>query len=226
MKKLIALCLAGILTLSLAACGNTGSGENTSTAVSSSEASSSAPPMDEAASSSESVEDLDTLGNIDVEENLFDVVITIPADMVESSSPEEVTQAAEEAGVHSATLNEDGSVTYTMSKAQHQKLLEEIRASIQQSLNEMVGSEDYPNITAIEANDNFTEFTVTTSSSELSLSESFSVMAYYMYGGIYGIFSGETPDNIHVDFVNAETGEIMNSADSSDMQASENAESQ
>ena len=81
----------------------------------------------------------------------------------------------------------------------------------------MVGSEEYPNITSIETNDDFTEFTVTTTSSELSLEESFSVMAYYVYSGVYGVFSGETPENVHVDFVNADTGEILESADSSEM---------
>lgn len=217
MKKLIALCLAGTLALSLAACGGTVSSESTSAAASPSETPAAASASEETTSSSDGTESLDALGDIDVEENLFDVEITLPAEYVESTTQEEVDQAAEEAGVHSATLNEDGSVTFTMSKSQHAALLEEVRASIRQSLDEMVGSEDYPNITAIETNDDFTEFTVTTTSTELSLGEGLSVMGYYLYGGMYGIFSGETPENIHVDFVNADTGEILQSADSREM---------
>ena len=38
-----------------------------------------------------------------------------------------------------------------------------------------------------------------------------------MYGGMYNIFNGITVDNIQVDFVNAETGEIINSANSAEM---------
>ena len=49
------------------------------------------------------------------------------------------------------------------------------------------------------------------------MSESFSVMALYMYGGMYGIFSGEEVDNVHVDFKNADSGEIISSANSEDM---------
>lgn len=220
MKKLIALSLAVVMSMSLIACSGTGTSESSSEAASPSEATSSA--SEEAAEpSAENTEDIAALGDIEVEENIFDVEITIPADYVESTTQEEVDQEAAEAGVHSATLNEDGSVTYVMSKAQHKKLLEDIRQSIQTSLDEMVGSEDYPNITSIEANDNFTSFTVTTTSTELSLTESFSVMGFYLYGGVYGIFSGETPDNIHVDFVNADTGEIMESSDSKDLEESE-----
>lgn len=220
MKKFIALSLAVVMSMSLIACSGTGTNQSSSEAASPSGATSSA--SEEAAEpSAESTEDIAALGDIEVEENIFDVEITIPADYVESTTQEEVDQEAAEAGVHSATLNEDGSVTYVMSKAQHKKLLEDIRQSIQTSLDEMVGSEDYPNITSVEANDNFTSFTVTTTSTELSLTEAFSIMGFYMYGGLYGIFSGETPDNIHVDFVNADTGEIIDSSDSQDMEESE-----
>lgn len=220
MKKLIALSLAVVMSMSLISCGGTDTNENSSSATLPSDATSSASD-DATESSAESTEDIAALGDIEVEENIFDVEITIPADYVESTTQEEVDQEAAEAGVHSATLNEDGSVTYVMSKAQHKKMLEDTRASIQQSLSDMVGSEEYPNITNIETNDDFTKFTVTTSSTELSIEESFSVVAYYMYSGVYGIFSGVTPENVHVDFVNADTGEIIESSDSQDMEESE-----
>ena len=34
---------------------------------------------------------------------------------------------------------------------------------------------------------------------------------------MYGIFAGEEADNVHVDFVNADSGEIISSANSEDM---------
>ena len=114
-------------------------------------------------------------------------------------------------------MNDDGSATYTMTKQQHKEMMDGIRNSINQSLNEMIGSEDYPNFTAIEANEDFTSFTVTTSASELSLTDGVSVIGFYMYGGLYNIFNGTPVDNIHVDFVNADSGEIISSSDSSEM---------
>lgn len=221
MKKLVALSLAACMALSLSACSGTATSASSSEASAPSEAPVSSSASEEASSSAESTADLAALGDIEVEDNLFDVEITIPADYVEGATQEEIEQEAAEAGVHSATLNDDGSVTYVMSKSQHEKLLEDTRASIRQSLDDMVGSEEYPNITSIETNDDFTEFTVTTTSTELSMQESFSVMAYYVYSGLYGVFSGEAPENVHVDFVNADTGEILESADSSEMAEAE-----
>ena len=103
-----------------------------------------------------------------------------------------------------------------MTKKQHKDLLEEYSAQINTSMNEMVGSENYPNFTNIEANDNFTEFTVTTKSSALDMNESFSTMAFYMYGGMYNVFSGENVSNISVTFINADTGQVIETANSAD----------
>ena len=84
--------------------------------------------------------------------------------------------------------------------------------------------EDYPNFTDIKTNSDFTNFTVTTTASELDLTDSVSVMAFYMYGGMYAIFNGNDSANIHVDFVNADSGEIIDSSDSSELGNTEQAE--
>ena len=112
-----------------------------------------------------------------------------------------------------------------MSKSQHKKMMQELADNINSTLSDMVGSEDYPNFTDIKANSDFTNFTVTTTSTELDLTDSISIMGFYMYGGMYAIFNGSDVGNIHVDFVNADSGEIINSADSSDM-AADNTENQ
>lgn len=81
----------------------------------------------------------------------------------------------------------------------------------------MITSEDY-NFTSIETNEDFTNFKVATTSTELNMSESFSVMVFYIYGAMYNTFNEATVDNIHIDFVNAATGEIISSADSSELE--------
>lgn len=58
---------------------------------------------------------------------------------------------------------------------------------------------------------------MTTTSPGLNFAESFSVLAFYMYGGMYNVFNGSTADNIAVDFINEATGQIINSAISRDM---------
>lgn len=154
----------------------------------------------EAETSDDGMKQLEAIGDVDVDKGLFNVTLTIPKDFVGETTQEKLDESVKGKGYKSATLNSDGSVTYVMTKAQHEEMLVGIRESIDKSLSEMVGSSDYPNITNVEHNDNYTSFTITTKNAEPDMSESFSVMALYMYGGMYGIFSGEEVDNVHVDF--------------------------
>lgn len=201
-KKLLAVLLAATIPLSIMACKNTNNTDISKTPQSQED---------------EETSELDTLGEIEVDENLFSVELTIPADYVGETTQEELNQTADEAGFKSITLHEDGSATYIMTKKQHEKLMKDMAVEINTALDEMISSEDY-NFTDVEANDDFSSFKITTTSTELNLSESFSVLTFYIYGSMYHIFNGTTIDNIHVDFINADTGEIISSADSSEME--------
>lgn len=154
---------------------------------------------------------------IGVDEGLLKVEITVPAEFLEGKTQEELNGIAVENGYESITLNSDGSATYKMNKKQHREMLKEMSDSLKQSLNEMIGSEDYPNFTEIKTNDNFTEFTIKTKNTELDFTESFSILGFYVYGGMYNIYSGEEVDNIHVKFINDATGNIISEHNSKDM---------
>ena len=234
MRKTALLIATALLTAALTACsGNTGTAGssaacsgNTGTAGSSAAnaeqqevAASDATVENQNASQASTTEEE---GGIDVGKGLMNVEITIPAESAEYygfsfESQEEADAYAKEQGFKSATLGDDGSVTIVMSKAQHKKTMEELNKTIDEALQEMIGSEDYPNITAVEHNDNYTEIKVTTESEELSLNESFSTLAFYIYGGMYNAFNGTPVDNIHIDFVNEASGEVIDSFDSENM---------
>lgn len=205
-RKLICILLTLCLTLSLTACGGSDSvSENSETTE--------ATEKEE----TDSLDEIEAISQIETEENLFSVEIKVPADFVEASTQEELDAIAKEKGYKSIELHEDGSATYTMTKAQHKEMMSELSDTINSALAEMINSEDYPNITDITANDDFTKFTVTTTSTELSLTESFSVLAFYTFGGMYNIFNSTPADNVQVEFINAESGEVINTANSSDM---------
>lgn len=163
-------------------------------------------------------EETETTEGIEVDRDLFDVTITLPPDFAEEGATQAYyDEAANENGWKSATLNEDGSVTYVMTRGQHKELMVEITESIETSLSEMVGSEEFPNIVSISANDDYTEFSVVTKSEALDISESFTVLGFYMYGGLYHAFNGTNVDNIHVEFINEATGQIIEEANSSEI---------
>lgn len=191
MKRIIALIIALLMMVGLCACGNT---------------------ADQNEESKEEAND-----SITVDENLLTVEITMPAEFQEDVTQDELDAGAEDGNYKSATLNEDGSVTYVMTKAQHKKMMKETADSINEGLAEIPGSNDYPSVVSVEANDDFTEFKVVTSNSELDMNESFSVLVYYMYGAMYNAMSGEDIDNINVKFINDASGEIIEEANSSDL---------
>lgn len=192
-KRFLAILVVATLTLALFACGGKADKDTGS---------------DDTEAKSEKIE---------VDENLFTMELTVPADFVGETTQEELDQTAEEEGIKSITLNEDGSATYVMTKKKHKEMMKKIKSNIDEGLNAMIGSEDYPNFTKVEANKDYTSFTITTTSTELDFAESFSVLSFYMQGGLYNAFNGTPVDNIHVEFINADTGEVISSSDSSEM---------
>lgn len=90
---------------------------------------------------------------IDVDKGLLEVEFTVPAEFFdEGTTQESLDEAVNEEGFKSATLNDDGSVSYVMTRAKHAEMMDDIREEIDSSLAEMVGSEEYPTITKIEPN--------------------------------------------------------------------------
>lgn len=142
--------------------------------------------------------------------NLFSVELTIPADFLDSGTTQESLDAqAEENGWKSATLNADGSATYIMSKAQHKELMADLKQQIEEGLPDIISTGDFPNFVSVSANDNFTEFVITTKTDSLNFAESFSVLAFYMVGGMYNSFNGTPENNINVKYINEASGETI-----------------
>lgn len=166
----------------------------------------------------DTLSDIEAIGNVDVDKRLFSVTLTVPKDFVGETTQTELDAVAKERGYKSATLNSDGSVTYVMSKAQHRELVDSVAESIDESIAEMIGSSEYPNIVDIRANADYTNYTVVTKSVEVNLVDSFVALGLYTFGGMYGVFSGDRVDNVHIDFVNADSGEIIGTANSADME--------
>jgi hypothetical protein len=197
MKKTIFFALSIIICLSLVGCG--GSSNDTQQNI-------------EEDSKSEETQ------SIEVDEGLLNVEITVPPDFLEEgTTQEDLDEAAKEDGIKSITLNDDGSATYIMSKSKHDEMMAGIRESIDESMAEMIDPETYPTFVEVTSNDDYTHFTVKLSSNEVGLSESISVLGFYMLGGLYNAFNGTPVDDVTVSFVNADTGDIIQEAHSSEM---------
>jgi len=167
-------------------------------------------PTDDAPPAEGDPEDLEDLSDVEVDRNLLGVDITIPASFFEGEDPQDIIDSAEQEGIGETTVNPDGSVTYRMSRAQHRELLDELRVSITEGLDEMVV--ESTSIQAIDHDDELTEFNliVDRPAYEDSL-DSFAILGIAIGAGYYQLFSGSDPDSyrVVVNSVDADTDETF-----------------
>lgn len=210
MKKQLISCIL-FTALALTACGNqAASGGNISSSASAAESSTEVLSTEVPASSSEPAASDAQTGS--------DISFTLSASYSQGQTQDDLDAYCKEQNFTSAILNADGSITYTMPAARHEALLEEVRNTIVTTVDGLVGTEEYPNLVSVEYDDNLTEFTVTTKSTEPDIDEVFLPMLLVKYGELYHIYQNLTVDNIVVTFVNADSGEVIHTANSSEVQ--------
>lgn len=98
---------------------------------------------------------------ITVDKNLLSVDVTVPASFYEGEkiTQEKLNDEAAKKGYGKATLNPNGSVTFRMSKSQHNKALADMKKSVDDYIQETVN--DSPKIfKEISYNKSMTEFNV------------------------------------------------------------------
>lgn len=151
--------------------------------------------------------------SLKVDKNLLDVTITLPASMFEGEDVNASAEKMKEEGCKEATVNEDGSITVKVSKSKHKEMMEEMRASMIEYLEEMKTSEDFKSIKDVTYNEDFTKFTLEVIQDEYEGSfDSFSAMGIGMMSSMYHIYNGVLAEKVKVtiDIKNFETDEIFN----------------
>lgn len=190
MKKFIVLLLSVIMLLCFASCSS-GEPNTKENSTSSSEA---------------------TTANEIVDENLLTVEITIPASMFdEDNQPSnELSEEQKEQGFKSAKVNEDGSVTYTMSKAAFKEYKENLKASVEDTFNNL-GSE-YSFIQKVDYDSNFS--VVKLYVDEATYSQGFNFMSVMAVGYSANMYQAYTNEEISctVEVYNNANGELIESA--------------
>lgn len=164
------------------------------------------PDTTEASSDSkDDLSQLDAIGDIAVDTSADEVIITIPAELVSDQS-EMIEEARKDPLYTSAVPNDDGSITYTMTKESHQKLLEQMKDEFDSQMTETISG--MTTITSVSHNDDMTSFTihVTDYDSYKSSSDGLIGLSIAMYAAMYGLFSGnqlESMDSVDLHIVDA-----------------------
>ena len=146
------------------------------------------------------------------------VTIVIPTVYESVTTQEEADEICKKNGYESAELMEDGSLKITMSTEQYSKMLEELRANIDKGIEEILRSENYPAVQKIEYNEDYSVFTVTVND-EIGIVERQLADELIMYGTYYHVCSANDAASIRVDYVDQETGEVLESADSGSLES-------
>ena len=159
-------------------------------------------------SAEETSANLESVGEIEVEKNIFDVSITLPPDLAGVSSQEEVDAAVSQSGYSSGTLNSDGSVTYQIPSDVHAELLEGVREAVQESANQYVTDE--PQIYKSISFDRSVEtFEVVVDRAEYESSFTFAGLGLTFAAAFYHIFAGSEDPQFEVRFIDESNGEVF-----------------
>ena len=208
MKKFAVILAASGLTL--AACSSDSEPETETEAVE--EAGSAEEAMTDT-QDTEATESDEEGGSVSVDEGIFNVEVTIPASFFkEEEDLEQVAADAEAEDVKEAIVNEDGSITYKMSKSQHRDMLQEFSNNIDELKNDIPESGDYPSIQAVEASNNYDHFTVQVNQEAYENSfDGIATMTLGISGSYYQVLDGVDVDDyeVTIDVEDAKTGEVF-----------------
>lgn len=149
---------------------------------------------------------------IEVEKGLLNVEVTLPEMFFKDENVEEMIEESLAEGVKEATENEDGSVTFKMSKKDHKKMLTEMSEEIEGTVDEISNDENFTSIQDITYNKKFTEFTMVVEREVFENSfDGFAVLGLGFSGMFYQVFSGEDIESAEVTVYieDEETGEVF-----------------
>ena len=199
MKKIVSIALVLCLALVCVACGG-------------------APSSSPASASGDSKSSSNSSENIEVDKGLLDVTITLPASFFESFSTEETPYNAEtfaasdtDARIKSIKANEDGSASFTISKADHKVMMKEMFDTIVNSADSLKAN--FPSIRGVEANDNCTEITLIVDKASYEDSfDSFAILSLQLQGAMYQAFNGTAENDVLVNIKDEASGEIFDTA--------------
>lgn len=127
-----------------------------------------------------------------VDKNILTVDITFPKEIVgDTSSFNEQYYLAENEGIKSANVNDDGSLTLTMTKEKHKELLDEMKLNMDETFKGLIGGEDTPYIKDIKYTKDYREVRVMVAKEAYEESFDFTPYIIGVSAGMYQLYSGE-----------------------------------
>lgn len=153
---------------------------------------------------------------IQVDKKILNVVITFPASLMEMSGEDStldvLTDEMKENGIKEVVKNQDGSVTYTMTKSAHKELLADLRNDLEASIAQLAQSDETPSIKDVTYNKGLTKFQVVVNREAFENNfDAFSILGLSFYSLFYQAFEGVNSTNLKttIDYVDIDTDEVF-----------------
>ncbi|MBA2939076.1 hypothetical protein HZF08_12230 [Paenibacillus sp. CGMCC 1.16610] len=151
--------------------------------------------------------------SIEVDKGLLNVKVTMPSNMFNGANLDEVIAKAKADGVSEVVKNDDGSLTYTMSKAKHSEMMKQMETTLLKNIDDIKTSGNFKSIKDITSNKSLSEFTITVDQNAFKNSmDGMAGLGIAMTSMFYQLFNGASADNykVTISLKDAETGAIFN----------------
>jgi len=148
---------------------------------------------------------------IEVDENLADVDITISRSLLDPDRSVKDADIIAGAVAQGYTARIEGdTVVFTMTKAQRDDTLTSLRDAGREAVDELIAKTDN-SMTAVEHDDGLTHYTISVDASRYVPFEALYALAFYAQGAMYQQFAGVAEDDVDVivEFVDDATGKVL-----------------
>ncbi|MEK5231932.1 hypothetical protein MHB42_09170 [Lysinibacillus sp. FSL K6-0232] len=138
--------------------------------------------------------------------------VTIPATFFEGQDIDAAIASAKQSGIKEVSKNDDGSVTYKMTTAEHEEMLNGIKEGIKATIEDMKTGEDFQSIKDVTYNDTFSEFTLAVNKEEFDKGlDSIASFGLGIAGMYYQLFNGVAVEDyqVTVSFTDEATDEVI-----------------
>ena len=136
------------------------------------------------------------------------VTITVPADLIGVENKKQLKEQFSGEGYLDAQLTDEGQVVLIMTREKHQALLADTERSIRESLEATVSAGD-TGFSRIEANEDFTHYTVYVAGEAMKTGENFYTVSLLFSSDLYYVVLGQPTPQVTVEYISEVTGEVV-----------------
>lgn len=153
-------------------------------------------------------------GKVEVDKGLLNVELNLPASFFEGEDIAEVVAEAKKEGIAEVKENDDGSLSYKMTKSKHKEMMVEMKESLLEYVDELKNDDEMSSIKDVTYKKSFADFTLVVDREAFENGfDGFAVLGLGMTGMYYQLFNGADLEKskVTIHLKDDSTGDVYNS---------------